>query len=592
MRGLMTAEAWIATAVVGVVFVLLALNRYPPHAILLGGLALLLVSGIVAPEAALDGFSNPGVVTVAVLFVVAAGLRQTGVLAYLVQRALGRPGSPARAQARMIPPVFVGSALLNNTPLVAMLMPVVMDWCKIIRIPASKLLLPLSYIAILGGLCTLIGTSTNLVVNGLLIAEGLPGLGIFDITWIGLPCALAGLGFLLVAGRALLPDRSSDPVVPDDPREYTVEMLVARGGALAGKSIEAAGLRHLPGLYLMEIHRDGEILPVVDPSERLQAGDQLVFVGLVDSVIDLQRIPGLEPATTQVFKLDAHRATRCFAEAVVSRSCPLVGRTIREGRFRTRYNAVVLAVSRNGERIRARIGDIELRAGDALLLEALPSFVEQQRNSRDFYLVSRFDSAGPPTSAQAPIAALVLVAMVALAATGVLSMLQAAVVAAAAVLLFRCCSEDTARRAIDWPLLLAIGASFGLGRALEQTGAAQAMADGLLAHAGSHPWLALVIIYLTATSLSELVTNNAAAVIVFPIAMATAAELGVSHMPFVMALMIAASASFATPLGYQTNLMVYGPGGYRVSDFLKIGLPMNLIVGAVTCALAPLIWPF
>jgi len=331
---------------------------------------------------------------------------------------------------------------------------------------------------------------------------------------------------------------------------------------------------------------------MVDPAETLEAGDHLVFVGVVSSVVDVQRIPGLDLATRQVFKLDSHRAERCFAEAVVSQTCPVVGRTIREGRFRNRYDAVVIAVSRNGERVQGRIGDIELRAGDALLLETQPSFIWEQGNSRDFYLVSRLDDASPPTTSQAPIALAILLGMVLVVATGALGMLEASIVAAAAMILTRCCSEQTARRSLDWPVLLTIGVSFGLGAALEDTGAAQAIAQGLLAQAGTDPLLALILIFGTATLLSELVTNNAAAVIVFPIAMSTAAQLQVSYLPFVITLMIAASSAFATPLGYQTNLMVYGPGGYRATDFLKMGLPMKVLMWVVTCTLAPLIWPF
>jgi di/tricarboxylate transporter len=585
-------QAWFAIGVVGAVFVLLTVTRQPPYRILLGGLGLLLVTGVVEPTEALAGFGNPGLVTVAVLLLVAAGLRQTGALAYLVQRALGRPKSATGAQVRLAGPVVVGSAFLNNTPLVAMLMPVVMDWCKTSGIRASKLLLPLSYFAILGGLCTLIGTSTNIVVNGLLVASGRPGLRLFDISWVGVPCAVVGTLFLLLVARKLLPDRTIDLTHLEDPRQYTVEMAVSPSGPLVGKSIEDAGLRHLPGLYLMEIHRRDNILAMVEPAERLEADDHLVFVGVVGSVVDLQRIPGLQLATRQVFKLDSHRAQRCFAEAVVSVTCPVVGQTIREGRFRNRYDAVVIAVSRNGERVPGRIGDIEVRAGDALLLETVPSFVDQQRNSRDFYLVSRLDGEGPPTTTQAPIAVTILVGMVVLATTGLLTMLQAALIAAAAMLLTRCCSEETARRSLDWALLITIGASFGLGSALQATGAADGIAKGLLAEAGPSPLLALVLVFGAATLLSELVTNNAAAVIVFPIAVSTATQLGVNPMPFVIALMMAASASFATPLGYQTNLMVYGPGGYKATDFLRIGVPMKILLWAVTCAIVPLVWPF
>jgi di/tricarboxylate transporter len=588
----MTADAWIATAVVVAVFALLIFSRQPPYRILSGGLALLIVSGVIEPGRAFAGFGNTGLVTVAVLFIVAAGLRQTGALAYLVQRALGRPDSPTKAQLRLVPPVVLGSAFLNNTPVVAMLMPVVMDWCKTSKISASKLLLPLSYTAILGGLCTLIGTSTNLVVNGLLVAHGAPGLALFDIAWVGVPCAIVGVAFLLLASGRLLPDRSIGLTSEEDVRQYTVEMAVSPAGPLVGKSIEAAGLRHLPGLYLMEIHRSNRVLAMVDPTETLEAGDQLVFVGVVSSVVDVQRIPGLELATRQVFKLDSHRAQRCFAEAVVSQTCPIIGKTIREGRFRNVYDAVVIAVSRNGARVPGRLGDIELHAGDALLLETHPSFVWEQRNSRDFYLVSRIDSATPPTTSQAPIALAILLGMVVLVLSGVLDMLQASIVAAAAMILTRCCSEQTARRSLDWPVLLTIGVSFGLGAALEDTGAAQSIAGALLARAGTDPLLALILIFGTATLLSELVTNNAAAVIVFPIAMSTADQLQVSYLPFVIALMIAASSAFATPLGYQTNLMVYGPGGYRATDFLKMGLPMKVLMWLVTCAMAPLIWPF
>lgn len=588
----MNVEAWIATATVVAVFGVLGSGRYPPYLVLLGGLTALLAGGIIETDEALAGFSNSGVITVGVLYVVAAGLKQSGALAYVTSRAMGRPRTVRAAQVRMLVPVTIGSAFLNNTPLVAMLLPVVLDWSRSTNIPASKLLLPLSYAAILGGLCTLIGTSTTLVVHGLLVADGKPGLGMFEIAWVGLPCAVLGSALLMWMARRWLPAYESVLQIPEDPREYTVEMRVAARGPLVDKSIESAGLRHLPGLYLMEIHRRGRLVPVVDPAERLDAGDQLVFVGVVHSVVDLQQIPGLEPTTEQVFKLDSHRSLRCFAEAVVSRTHPLIGQSIREGRFRNRYNAVVIAVSRNGERVPGRIGDIELRAGDSLLLEALPSFVEQHRNSSDYYLVSRLGDGGPPTTAQAPVAALILAGMVTVVAVGLLSMLQAALLAAGAMLLARCVSEDTARRSIDWPLLVAIASSFGLGSALQKTGAAGSLAALLLDQAGDHPWLALAAIYATTTVISEFVTNNAAAVIVFPIAMATATALHVNYMPFAIAVAVAASASFASPLGYQTHLMVYGPGNYRLTDFVKMGIPMNLLLWMITTTLAPLVWPF
>jgi len=588
----MTMEAWTAVAVTVGVFVLLAATRVAPYLILMGGVAVLLVLGVLSPEQALSGFANPGMITVATLFVVVAGLRQTGVLSRLGQSLLGRPAGLTGAMARLSLPVLGASAFLNNTPVVAMLMPVVVEWARAIRISQTKLLIPLSYAAILGGLCSLLGTSTNLVVNGLLIQTGRPGLNLFDITWVGLPAAVAGLAFLLGVGRYLLPSREGPDMAHVDPREYTVEMVVTGRGALVGKTIQEAGMRRLMGVFLAEIDRQGHVIPAVRPDQVLQAGDQLIFVGRVDAIADLQKIAGLAPATRQVFKLDSPRAERVFAEAVVSGTSPLLGTTIRDGRFRTRYNAVVLAVSRNGERIQARIGDIVLQPGDGLLLETTPSFVEQQRYASDFYLVSVLEGDGPPTGERTWVALAILVGMVALAASGLSSVLVAALLAAGLMLLTRCCSEEAARRSLDLPLLITIAAALGLGQALLHTGAAVALAQGLLQFAGDHPWLALAIVYGMTTILSEFVTNNAAAVIVFPIAISVAEQLQVNIMPFVIVTMIAASASFATPLGYQTNLMVYGAGGYRFHDFLRIGLPMSALIWTVSVLITPLMWPF
>ncbi|MBN2563919.1 MAG: SLC13 family permease [Phycisphaerae bacterium] len=582
---------------------LLAFTRIAPDIILLGCLTLLMVLPVPADEGwrlgvldageAISGLSNPGPITVGVLFIVVAGLRETGGIDWLAQRALGRPRSLVGALLRITVPTASMSAFLNNTPVVAMLIPAIDDWAKKLRISVSKLMLPLSYASILGGMCTLIGTSTNLVVNGLLVAEtDQPGLGMFDITWVGLPCMIVGVVYLLLLGPRLLPERRSVTSTMKDPREYTMEMLVEPDSPLVGKSIDEAGLRHLPGAYLVEIHRHGDVLAAVGPEQRLKAHDRLVLVGIVESMKDLQNIRGLVPATDHVFKLDAPRHQRCLVEAVVSNTCPLVGKTIREGRFRTIYHAAVIAVARNGERIRAKIGDITLRQGDTLLLEAHPSFAMQQRNSRDFFLVSAVEDSTPRRHHKAWTAALILAAMVTVAALGLVSMLLAAMLAAGLMLITRCCSTEAARRSVDWSVLIVIAAAIGIGRALYETGAAQVIAGTILNAAGSNPWLALAAVYAITTLFTEIITNNAAAALIFPIAMAAAEKLDVNFLPFVIAIMIAGSASFATPLGYQTNLMVYGPGGYRFSDYLKLGIPMNLLIGLTTVLLAPMIWPF
>jgi di/tricarboxylate transporter len=360
-------------------------------------------------------------------------------------------------------------------------------------------------------------------------------------------------------------------------------------GPMVGKSIEKAGLRHLPGLYLAEIQRGPQRLPAVSPKEQLQGGDQLLFVGIIDSILDLQRLNGLQPSTDQVSKLDVPRTERSLLEAVVSNNCPLVGRTIREGQFRTQYNAVVVAVARNGERLTGKVGDIRLKAGDTLLLEAHPSFLNERRISQDFYFVSDIPNSEPIRHERSLWALALTLLMVVLTAVGWLTILQAAVLAAVGMLVCGCCSPSQAIRSIEWPVLLVIAAALALGEALDSTGAAKVLATGLV---GSNPWVALATIYTVTTVLTEIITNNAAAALIFPIALSLAKQLDVNYMPFVMAIMIAASASFATPIGYQTNLMVYGPGGYKFSDFLRIGVPLNILYGVVTVAVAPLIYPF
>ena len=589
----MTWEGWFSVAVVALVVGLLAATRLAADIVLVAGVTILLLSGVLTPPEALAGLANEGMATVAVLYVVAAALRETGAIGWMVQGVLGRPRNLSGAQLRLMAPVVGLSAFLNNTPVVAMFLPAVVDWARQNRLPVSKLLIPLSYAAILGGTLTLIGTSTNLVVSGLISAHpSLPGLAMFDITWVSLPSVVVGVAYLVFFGRWLLPDRKPVMSDLDDARQYTVEMMVPAGSPLAGKTIEDAGLRHLPGMFLVEIERDGAILPAIGPHQRLRDNDRLVFAGIVDSVVDLQRIRGLVPASDQVFKLAVPRPERCLTEAVVSDSCPLVGKSIREGRFRNVYNAAVIAVARNGERIQRKIGDIVLRPGDTLLLEAEPGFVDRQHNSRDFFLVSRLPDSRPLREDRAFIAVAILIGMVTVATLEWMPMLQAAMLAAGLLLLTRCITGNAARGAVDWEVLIAIAASFGLGHALEKTGAAQFIAASMIQLAQGDPWVTLAVVYLVTMLFTELITNNAAAVLVFPIALATSGSLGVSFMPFAIAIMMAASASFSTPIGYQTNLMVYGPGGYRFTDYFRVGIPLNLLLALVTISLAPLIWPF
>lgn len=602
-------ELWFSLAVVVVMVYGLARN-FAADMITMGCLALILAvspfsAGKLLPsvDQAVAGFGNSALLTVAVLFVVVAGLVQTGAMAMVTKPIIGQPQTVMAAQTRLLFPVMGLSAFLNNTPCVAMFMPVVDDLCKKSKVSPSKLFLPLSYASVFGGCCSQIGTSTNIVIAGLIVKaigdgklpKAFPQLEMFDITWIGLPAAVIGLAFVIATSKWLLPDRKPAISLSDDPRQYTVEMIVQPGGPMVGQTIEQAGLRHLSGLFLAEIERGEDILPAVGPTERLQEKDRLIFVGIVESVVDLQKIRGLQPATNQVFKLNDPRTQRCLLEAVVSDRCPIVGKTIRDGQFRSRYDAAVLAVARSGERINAKIGDIVLRSGDTLLLEAHQSFETRMRNRSDFFLVSSVQNSSPLRHEKAWIAILILLVMVLVNLAEWFDILTAATLAGGLMILTKCCTAREARESMEMDVLISIGASFGIGRALEMSGAAQLLADNLTGAAqafGGGPWAVLAAVYLATMILTELITNNAAAVLVFPIALAAADKLGVNPMPFIMSIMIASSAGYATPTGYQCNLMVMGPGGYRFSDYLRIGIPLDLLYMLVTVALAPLVWPF
>lgn len=586
-------KGWTTLGIVLGAALSLAVTKLAPDLVLAGAVTVLLTLGILTPTEALAGMSNEGMITVAALFVVAAGLQQTGGVDLLTRPILGRPRSVLEAQTRMMLPVSILSTFMNNTPIVAMLVPVIEDWARKHRLSVSKLLIPLSYATILGGTCSLIGTSTNLVVHGLLTASR-PDLsmGLFDLAWVGVPSAILGIAYVLGFSRWLLPDRR--PVASDlaDPREYTVEMLVEPASPLVGKTIEQAGLRHLTGMYLIEIHRGGEVIPAVSSAERLEADDRAIFVGIVESVVELQRIRGLKPAADQLFRLEEARTERCLVEAVVSNTCPIIGLTIREGKFRSLYQAAVIAVARNGQRIRKKIGDIVLQAGDTLLLEASTSFVDLHRNSRDFFLVSAVQGFAPPRHEKAWQALIILAAMVIAAGTGFLSMLNASLLAAGLLVLSGSISIGQARRSVDWEVLIVIAAAFGLSRALESTGAAAWVARGILSSSGGSAWGALAGVYGVTMLFNAFMSNNAAAALLFPIAVKTAETLQVNVLPFAVAIMMAGSNDFATPIGYQTNLMVYGPGGYRFMDYVRLGGPLNLILWIAATIIIPLVWKF
>lgn len=588
----MPPQALFALLVALASILVLAFTSLPADLVLLSALALFLLAGLIEPVEALSGFSNEGTITIAALFVLAAGLKETGALSLITTHLFGRPQSIVRAQARLIIPVTVLSAFLNNTPVVATFMPAVIDWARKQRISVSKLLMPLSFAAIFGGSVTLIGTSTNLVIHGLIRSEtNLPGFGFFELAWVGVPCAAIGTIYVLFASRWLLPTRIPPIERLKDPREYTVEMIVDEDSPLNDLTIEEAGLRHLPGLFLIEIDRNGQVFAAVSPSIRLKGGDRLVFAGITESVVDLQKIRGLKPATDQVFKLNSPRTERTLIEAVLSGNAPVCEQTVREGRFRSIYGAVVIAVAREGQRVERKIGDIKLHPGDTLLLEADSSFVERHNNSRDFLLLRPIEGSAVPRHERGWLAWLILGGMILAVNFRLLDLVTAALAGAVAMILSRCCSIASARKSIELDVILVIAASFGIGIGLQESGAADFLSRSLLSIGEQNSMALLATVYATTVLLTALVTNNASAILMFPLAHSAAAAVQADFMPFAIAIAMGASASFATPISYQTNLMVYNPGGYHFRDYLRFGLPLNLLLAATTLILIPRIWP-
>jgi di/tricarboxylate transporter len=478
-----------------------------------------------------------------------------------------------------------------------MTVPPVIELSRRRALPASRFLIPVSYAAVLGGVITTIGTSTNLTVSGLLQQQGMPALDLFEITPVGLPVAIAGAAVIILLGPRLLPDRGEErPSSLEGVREFTVTMRVVGGGSLDGVSIEEGGLRHLHGVFLAEVERAGKPIAPVAPTEILRADDLLTFVGRVDDIVDLQRMRGLVSSErTQLEQLGGRG--QLFYEAVVGDS-DLVGQTLKSTGFRARYGAAVLAIHRQGHRIDAKLGEVPLRLGDTLLVIGDAGFRERWRDSRDFLLVASLSGTPPAGSRRAALVAAIAIGFVFLTGVGLpglgpVPILHGALLVPLALVATRAMSITDARRAIDLNLIVLIAASFGLGAAVESSGLGAAIAGGLLTFLAPFGLVvALAAVYLATIMLTEIVSNNAAAVLLFPVAVATAAGLGVDPRPFVVTVLFGASLSFLTPVGYQTNLMVYGLGGYRFLDFTRLGAPVTLVAGVGVIALVPIFFPF
>lgn len=591
----MTGAAIITIFVVLAMLLALVLEVLSPDVILFTALAALFLTGVLTPEEAFSGFSNKGMLTVGILFIVAYAAQSSGVLELLAGRLMGHGKGHRRSMFRITVPVAALSAFLNNTPIVAMFTPAVRDWARARGLSPSKYLIPISYASIFGGVCTLIGTSTNLVVNGLLQQELGRSMTMFELAWVGIPAAAAGIVYFAVIGHKLLPDHR-DPVenLIESGREFLVEMDVLDGCPLEGQRVSSAGLRNLQGLFLVEIVRNGDSIAPVKPSDKIRTGDRLIFTGLVNSIVHLQKIPRLVPSEEARLTRDLRRTGGGrVVEAVISRSSPMLGKTIREGKFRSRYNAAVLAVHRSGERISSKIGDIKLKPGDTVLLLTGEAFIPTWIRSREFYMISKVSDVPSVNRTRATISLLTLAGMVLLAATGVMPVFNAAILAAIVLIFSRCVTPLEARRSIEWNVLIVIACAFGISKALDKTGVAAMLADTIVGSVQAlGPIGVLGGVYLVTSLLTEIITNNAAAALVFPIAISASTQIGADPMPFVIAVAIAASAAFSTPFGYQTNLIVYGPGGYKFRDFLKVGIPLNIIFMIVSLLIIPVVWKF
>jgi di/tricarboxylate transporter len=586
-------QGWLTIAVILATLAVLLWERFSPDKVLAAAAGMLLVSGVLTPSQALAGFWNPGVLTVALLFVLVAALKTTGAIRWIGDWVLGRPRGELHAQARLVGIAAPLSGFINNTPIVAMLTSAIEHWSRRSGIAPSKLLMPMNYATILGGMCTLVGTSTNLIVSGLVLQAGLPALHMFTPLGVGALAAAAGAAYLLTVGRWLLPERRSTlQQAVADIREYTVEMLVECEGGIAGKTIGEARLRKLAGSYLLELVRDGQVHAAVSPLMKLRAGDRLVFVGQTDAVRELRQVPGLRPATEQVFKVDDAGGQRTLIEVVLSRFNPAIGKTLVESTFRSHYNAAVIAISHHGQRLHQKPGDVVLQHGDTLLVETDTRFLERHGGSSDFLIANEIDGAARIDRRHAVTALSIVGLMVAANTLLGVDILLSALSAAVLAILARCVSFTELRRSFDLRLIVVIACSFALGAALDQSGVAAVVATLLMGWAGADPFWTLVLIYVVSVLFTEMLTNNAAAILVFPIGLSAAAQLGVEPMPFVIAVMMGASAGFITPIGYQTNLMIYGPGGYRFTDYVRVGAPLSLVVGLAVLWAIPRLWPF
>ena len=582
-------HAWITIVTVLGMFTTMLFTKLRADLVFLSAIGILYVTGVLDAKEAFSGFSSSSVIVVGVLFVIVAGLTHTGVLYVVVKYLLGQPTSYGKAVTRLMFPVAALSSFLSNTTVVAMFVGIVKMWSKKLGISPSKLLIPLSYASGMGGVCTLIGTPPNLIISGLYEEKTGVAMNILTTTVPGLFCLVVGV-LSVIAMRRLLPDRKTPESAFEEAGEYTVEFQVPSDNPYISKTLKEAGLLHVNGGSLIELyHYDNIPLPLSE-DEPLMGGDHLVYAGQIDALVELAHNHQLVSANHHLFSYDEFDTNRNIRTAYVNFGSSLIGKTIEGCTFEKDSNLTLVAVSRYGERINKSPRQVVLQAGDTLLL-LCPKNVNIDTTSprSDIHFFESDDV--PNVGTGTIISSIIMIAMVALSALGVMPLLQCAFLAAGAMLICRCCNTEQAMKAINWDILMVFAGSAVLGLAIQKTGIAALLANGILDVCGTNPLVVMTAVCLVGTFITEFISNTAAGAMFFPIMYEAAEKMGYDPFPFLVALMISVSSSFATPIGSPTHMLVYGPGGYRFSDFMRIGLLMNLIILAANILIVNIIYP-
>jgi len=576
----MSSEEWIVLGVLVAMFAGLVTRRVSPPVGVVGALLALYLADVADQAAALSGFASAAPATIAGLYVVAGAVERSGALRPLSRKVLGE-GSMALGMARLGVVAAALSAVVANTPIVAMFIGPVTRWSERRGVPASRFLMPLSFAAILGGMLTLIGTSTNLVASDLVEASGREPFGLLEPAELGLPVVLIAIILVIVLGPRVMPDRGHiDNSMVERP--FTISLSVIDGGELDGMTVTSGGLRQLGAVFLIAVERRGEITAPVSPEHQLRGDDVLTFAGQVDHVVELEKVPGLDLAVgDQILKLDD--GEHAWFEAVVGAGSPLVGQTLKQSGFRNTYQAAVVALHRSGEGVVGGLGDERVQVGDSLLLVADAGFRDRYKDRGDFLLVQR-RSEPPPTAAVHAKRSLLILGLVAvLALTGVVDVMKAAILGAAATVALGALTPRQARDSVDLNVVILVAAAIGVGSAADSSGLAARMASGLIdlsSFAGT--WGLALGLVLATIVLTEMITNAGAVALMIPIALGAGQDVGADPRIFALGVTLAASASFLTPIGYQTNTMVYGPGRYYFTDYLRLGVHLTLVVVVVT----------